>query len=107
MVVYNFNLGAYMYRMWNLIKDRIHNSSDIIWLKRVYYPRTSNAPLIYLPTFRDIEVWKGIGVINTKTTANYIQDDENASEDEEYSDISDLAVKPKIECDCDEESDDE
>ena len=36
MVVYNVNSGANMYRMCNLKTNIIHNSRDVIWLKRVY-----------------------------------------------------------------------
>ena len=82
MVIYNVNFGASMYLMWNTTTNMIHNSRDVIWLKRMYYPRTRNAPLIDEPNFCDVEVWEGIGVINTKPTANDTQDYENASEDE-------------------------
>ena len=51
-----------------------------MWLKRMYYLRTGNAPFIGGPTFCDIKVWGVIGVINT-TTANDTQDDEYAFDD--------------------------
>ena len=81
-VGYNVNLGADVYRMWNPKTNRIHNSRDVIQLKWMYRPITVNATLIDGPNFRDIEVWEGIGVINTTTTANDTQDDKYASDDE-------------------------
>ena len=85
MVVYNVNLGDDMYHMWNLTTTRIHNSRGIIGLKRMYYPRTGNAPLIDGPTFRDTEVQEGIGVINTTKTTNNTHNDEYAYDDKENS----------------------
>ena len=100
-------MGADVYLMWSLTTNIIHNSRDVIWLKRTYYPRIRDAPLINGANFFQIEVQEGIGVINTTTTENDTQDNKNDSEDEEYADLTDLAVKPRIECDSDEESDDE
>ena len=81
MVGYNILSGACVYRMWNPTTNNIHNSSDVICLKRMYYPINGNAPLIDVPTFRDIEVREGIEVINTTTTANDTQDGDYKSSD--------------------------
>ena len=71
----------------------------------MYYRRTRNAPLINEPTFCDIEIQEGIGSINT-TTENDTQDGKYASNDEEYANMPGLTVKPKIERDSDDKSDD-
>ena len=62
----------------------------------MYYPITVNTPLIGGPTFQDIEFWWGIGVINTTITENDTKGERNAYEVEEYADMPDLEVKPKI-----------
>ena len=56
LVGYNANSGSDVYRMWNPKTNRIINTRDVLWLKRMYFKRTENAPLEQGVTFRDIEV---------------------------------------------------
>ena len=81
MLGYKINFGDDVFCMWNPTRNSINNSRYFMWLNRMYYLRTGNAPFIGGPTFCDIKAWGVIGVINT-TTANDTQDDEYAFDDQ-------------------------
>ena len=42
LVGYNPNSGGDVYRMWNPTTNRVHNTRDVLWLKRMYYQPPAN-----------------------------------------------------------------
>ena len=56
-VGYNKKSGNNVFRMWNPDTNRIHNTRDIIWLKRIFYQdKLTTGMVAYMTQFDNWDI---------------------------------------------------